>query len=333
MRVGEVMRCAVDRVGGIAVGGERGRESGRGGRAAHPHGLRGQVRLQGPHAGDVADPGTHRPHVPAGAHRRAREPRSRRLLVRVGRCPPCRPALSVRCPCADHRDPAARARPRCAGLAARPRIGGLRRGDSSREGGHADPRPRTDRGARRGARPVAARSRGAGTPGVAGPRRRPRRRRAGPDRRAVGRAAAGQSRQRVAGPGVEAAPRPDGRRPGRHAPHPPGRVPARRRSVVRGRAALRRPGRRGPRGRRPRPGDGRPALPRGTGVVAGNPAGGVRGDEMGRAGGGSADRAAAGGPGGAHRRGAGRGPAHRGAQRARGHSPPPIRCTSHCTAA
>ena len=62
------MRCAVDRVGGVALGGERGRESGRGGRAAHPHGLRGQVRLQGLHAGDVADPGAHRPHVLAGAH-------------------------------------------------------------------------------------------------------------------------------------------------------------------------------------------------------------------------------------------------------------------------
>src|SRR5829696_18463 len=62
------MRGAVDRVGGIAGGGNCGGESGGGGRAGHLHRPRGQVRLEGPHAGDVADPCADRPHVPPGAH-------------------------------------------------------------------------------------------------------------------------------------------------------------------------------------------------------------------------------------------------------------------------
>src|SRR5215207_4114079 len=63
------MRGAVDRVGGIAGGGEGGGESGGGGRAAYLHRLRGQIRLEGPYARNVADPGADRPHVPPGAHR------------------------------------------------------------------------------------------------------------------------------------------------------------------------------------------------------------------------------------------------------------------------
>ena len=135
MRVGA--GCGVPSIesAAIAGGGEGGGESGGVGRAAHLHGLRGQVGLEGLHAGDVADPGADRPYVPRGSASPARGPRSRRLLVRVGRCPPCRGALSVRCPSADHRDPAAGARVRCAGVAARPRIGGPRRDDPSREGG------------------------------------------------------------------------------------------------------------------------------------------------------------------------------------------------------
>jgi hypothetical protein len=76
---------------------------------------------------------------------------------------PARGALSARWPIADHRDPAAGTRVRCAGGAGRPRIGGLRRDDlAPGRPVHADPRPRVGRGPRRRARPAAARSRGAG---------------------------------------------------------------------------------------------------------------------------------------------------------------------------